>query len=183
MSINTRPMTADEFLMMPDDGMLHELIRGEVTTMPLPGGRHGKIALKIGRRVGDFVEKHDLGETFAAETGFLIERNPDTVRGPDVSFVRQERLAEITNPDKHVPFAPDLAVEVVSPSDRPAEVAEKVEAWLATGARQVWVVDPRNRTVTIHVAGLAERTLTAEDTLEGGEILPGFTCKVSDFFD
>jgi len=183
MSINTRPMTADEFIMMPDDGMLHELIRGEVTTMPLPGGRHGKIALKIGRRVGDFVENHGLGETFAAETGFLIERNPDTVRGPDVSFVRQERLAEITNPDKHVPFAPDLAVEVVSPSDRPAEVAEKVEAWLATGARMVWVVEPRNRTVTIHVAGLQDRTLAAADTLLGGEILPGFTCKVSEFFD
>jgi len=100
-----------------------------------------------------------------------------------VSFVRKERLVEITNPEKHVPFAPDLAVEVVSPGDRPAEVAEKVETWLATGTRTVWVAEPRNRTVTIHVAGLENRTLTAEETLEGGEILPGFTCKVSDFFD
>ncbi len=183
MSVNTRTMTADEFLNMPDDGMLHELIRGEVTTMPLPGGRHGEIALEIGRLIGNHVKAHRLGKTYAAETGFLIERGPDTVRGPDVSFVRQERLVEITNPDKHVPFAPDLAVEVVSPSDRSAEVAEKVEAWLATGARMVWVVEPRYRTMTIHVAGLENRTLTAEDTLQGGEILPGFTCKVSDFFD
>ena len=183
MSVNTRPMTADEFLMMPDDGMLHELIRGEVTTMPLPGGRHGEIALEIGRLIGNHVKAHRLGKTYAAETGFLIERGPDTVRGPDVSFVRKERLVEITHPEKHVPFAPDLAVEVVSPGDRPAEVAEKVETWLATGARMVWVAEPRNRTVTIHVAGLENRTLTAEETLEGGEILPGFTCKVSDFFD
>jgi len=176
-------MTADEFFMMPDDGMLHELIRGEVTTIPLPGGRHGEIALEIGRLIGNHVKARRLGKAYAAETGFLIERGPDTVRGPDVSFVRKERLVEITNPDKHVPFAPDLAVEVVSPGDRPAEVAEKVETWLATGARMVWVAEPRNRTVTIHVAGLENRTLTAEETLEGGEILPGFTCKVSDFFD
>jgi Uma2 family endonuclease len=176
-------MTADEFFMMPDDGMLHELIRGEVTTIPLPGGRHGEIALEIGRLIGNHVKARRLGKAYAAETGFLIERGPDTVRGPDVSFVRKERLVEITNPEKHVPFAPDLAVEVVSPGDRPAEVAEKVETWLATGARMVWVAEPRNRTVTIHVAGLENRTLTAEETLEGGEILPGFTCKVSDFFD
>ena len=119
MSVNTRPMTADEFLMMPDDGMLHELIRGEVTTMPLPGGRHGEIALEIGRLIGNHVKARRLGKTYAAETGFLIERGPDTVRGPDVSFVRKERLVEITHPEKHVPFAPDLAVEVVSPG-RPA---------------------------------------------------------------
>ena len=101
------------------------------------------------------------------------------VQGDQLAQQRQvEEPAEVV-----VPFAPDLAVEVVSPSDRPAEVAEKVETWLATGARMVWVAEPRNRTVTIHVAGLENRTLTAEETLEGGEILPGFTCKVSDFFD
>ena len=83
--------------------------------MPLPGGRHGKIALKIGRLVGNYVEAQHLGETYAAETGFLISRDPDTVRGADVAFVRKSRLSLITNPDKHVPFAPDLAVEVRIP--------------------------------------------------------------------
>src|SRR5271170_7589377 len=112
MSTQTRLMTADEFLELPDDGLLHELIRGEVVTMSLPGGLHGKITLKIGRLVGNHVEDHGLGDTFAAETGFLIERDPDTVRGADVAFVRAERLPGITNPDKHIPFAPDLAVEV-----------------------------------------------------------------------
>src|ERR1700678_333589 len=102
MSTQTRLMTADEFLEMPDDGLLHELVRGEVVMMSLPGGRHGKITLRIGRLVGNYVENWHLGEAFAAETGFLIERDPDTVRGPDVAFVRAERLLEITEPDKYV---------------------------------------------------------------------------------
>jgi Uma2 family endonuclease len=182
MSTKTRPMTADEFLMMPDDGFLHELIRGEVTTMSLPGGRHGKIALEIGRLLSNHVKAHGLGDTYAAETGFLIERDPDTVRGADVAFVRRERLSEITNPDKHVPFAPDLAVEVVSPSDRLDEVSEKAEVWLLAGARMVWLVDPKTRTVTVHRQGIEPRTLAVDETLDGGEIVPGFSCRVGEFF-
>jgi Uma2 family endonuclease len=183
MSTNTRLMTADEFLMMPDDGFLHELIRGEVTTMPLPGGRHGKIALKIGRTLGNFVETHALGETYAAKTGFLIERDPDTVRGADVAFVRSERLSEINHPDKHIPFAPDLAVEVVSPTDRRVDVLEKTEAWLTSGARMVWVVDSKSRTITVHRPGIEPVTLTADQTLDGSDVVPGFSCRVADCFD
>ncbi len=119
MSTTTRPITADEFLLMPDNHMRNELIRGEVKSMTLPGGRHGKIGSKILRLLGNHVEANGLGDTFNAETGFLIERNPDTVRGADVAFVRRERLDQITNWDKHIPFAPDLAIEVVSPSDSP----------------------------------------------------------------
>src|ERR1700722_1321069 len=107
MSTQTRLMTTDEFLEMPDDGLLHELIRGEVVTMSLPGGVHGLVALEIARLIGNHVDDRLLGEAFAAETGFLIERDPDTVRGPDVAFVRAERLPEITDFDKYVPFAPD----------------------------------------------------------------------------
>jgi Uma2 family endonuclease len=176
-------MTALEFLMMPDDGMLHELIRGEVTTMPLPGGRHGKIAAEIGRLLANHAKAHRLGRVYAAAPGFLIERDPDSVRGPDVSFLRQEGLAEITNPERHVPLAPDLAVEVLSPNDRPAEVAEKVAAWLSAGTRVVWVVDPGERTVTLQVGDRPQRTLEAGDNLDGGDCLPGFTCAVADFFD
>ncbi len=183
MSTKTRPMTALEFLAMPDDGMLHELIRGEVTTMPLPGGQHGAIAAEIGRLLANHVKAQRLGKIYAAETGFLIERDPDTVRGPDVSFVRQERLAEITDPERHVPFAPDLAVEVLSPSDRPAEVAEKVAAWLSAGTRVVWVVDPGDRTVTVYADDRPHRTLGAGDILDGGDCLPGFACAVAEFFD
>jgi Uma2 family endonuclease len=183
MSTKTRLMTADEFLMIPDDGLLHELIRGEVTTMPLPGGRHGKIALEIGRMLGNFVETHALGETYAAETGFLIERDPDTVRGADVAFVRKERLPEIVDPDKHVPFAPDLAVELVSPTDRRVDVLEKIEAWLTPGARMVWVGDPKSPTITVHRQGTEPVTLTVDQTIDGSDVVPGFSCRVADCFD
>ncbi len=182
MSTKTRQMTADEFLELPDDGLLHELVRGEVVTMSLAGGLHGKVTLKIGRLIGNHVEDHRLGDTFAAETGFLIERDPDTVRGPDVAFVRIERLSKIINPDKHVPFAPDLAVEVLSPNDRPDSVEEKVQMWLAAGSNAVWTVDPMEKTVTVHRAGVEPVVLTENQIIEGGDVLPGFACRAALFF-
>ena len=99
-----------------------------------------------------------------------------------MAFVRAERLAEITNADKHVPFAPDLAVEVLSPNDRSDEVEEKVQEWLAAGSRAVWTVDPKARTVTVYRPGAEPVTLTEDQKLEGGEVLPGFACLVADFF-
>jgi Uma2 family endonuclease len=182
MSTQTRLMTADEFLEMPDDGFLHELIRGEVVTMSLPGGEHGEVAGEIFRLIANHVRSTKLGKTYAAETGFLIERDPDTVRGPDVAFVRADRLPAIKNPEKHVPFAPDLAVEVLSPNDRPDDVEEKVQEWLAAGSLAVWSVDPRKKTVTVHRPGADPITLTEDQDLDGGEILPGFVCRIYLFF-
>ncbi|MFI5459287.1 MAG: Uma2 family endonuclease [Isosphaerales bacterium] len=182
MSVTTRPITADEFLQWPDDGFRHELIRGEVITMSLPGGRHGQIAGEIYWLITNRVKAAKLGRTYAAETGFLIERGPDTVRGADMAFVRSERLSLIKDPDKHVPFAPDLAVEVISPNDESDEVEEKVQAWRTAGTRAVWTVDPKARTVTIHRPGAEPITLTEHQKIEGGEVLPGFECRVGDFF-
>ncbi len=182
MSTATRPMTADEFLAMPDDGMRHELVRGEVKTMSLPGGRHGKVAAKILRLIGNHVEAESLGDYFTAATGFLIERDPDTVRGADASFVRRERLAAIADFTKHIPLAPDLAVEVRSPGDRPAEIAEKIREWLAAGTFLLWDVDPETRTIFIHRPGAVPITLAELDILDGGEVLPGFRCRVGDLF-
>jgi Uma2 family endonuclease len=182
MSTQTRLMTADEFLVMPDDGLLHELIRGEVVTMSLPGGEHGEVAGEIFWQITNHVKTARLGKTYAAETGFIIERDPDTVRGPDVAFVRAERLPEITDPAKYVPFAPDLAVEVLSPNDRPDEVEAKVQEWLAAGSMAVWTVDPGKKTVTVHRPGADPITLTEDQDLDGGEILPGFVCRIALFF-
>jgi Uma2 family endonuclease len=182
MSTKTRLMTADEFLELPDDGLLHELIRGEVVTMSLPGGEHGEVAGEIFRLIANHVKSTKLGKTYAAETGFLIERDPDTVRGADAAFVRAERIPEITNPRKHVPFAPDLAVEVLSPNDRADQVDEKVQEWLAAGSRAVWIVDPMARTVTIHRPGATPVALTENQVIDGGEVLPGFVCRVALFF-
>lgn len=183
MSLKTRPMSADEFLALPDDGLRHELIRGEVLTMPLPGGRHGAIAMEIAWQLNSHVKLRGLGRIYAAETGFLIERNPDTVRGADVAFVRSERLPLIVQPDKHVPFAPDLAVEVVSPSDRPAEIRDKVRAWLAAGAHAVWVVAVKDRSVTVHRPGADPLTLGPDDAIDGEDVLPGFRSPVRTLFD
>jgi Uma2 family endonuclease len=182
MSTQTRLITADEFLEWPDEpGFRQELIRGEVVTMSLPGGRHGKVSGKILRLLGNHVEAAGLGDTYT-ETGFIVERDPDTVKGPDVSFVRRERLAAIANPEKYIPFAPDLAVEVRSPNDRDDEVQEKVQLWVRAGCLMVWTVDPESRTVTIHRPGTEPVTLGENDTIRGDDVVPGFECRVGDFF-
>jgi Uma2 family endonuclease len=182
MSTQTRLITADEFLEWPDEpGMRQELIRGEVVTMSLPGGRHGKTAGKILRLIGNYVEAEQLGDTYA-EIGFIVEHDPDTVKGPDVSFVRAERLAAITHPEKHIPFAPDLAVEVISPNDRDDEIEEKIQLWLKAGSLLVWSVDPEGRTVVVYCPGAEPVTLREDQQIDGGDVIPGFRCRVADFF-
>lgn len=182
MSTQTRLMTADEFLELPDDGLRHELVRGEVVTMSLPGGEHGEVAGEFFRRIANHAKPAKLGKTYAAETGFLIERDPDTVRGADVGFVSTERLGAITNPRKHIPFAPDLVVEVLSPNDRTEAVEDKVQEWLTAGSKAVWVADPINRSVTVFRLGAAPVTLTENQEIGAEDILPGFRCRVADFF-
>ena len=182
MATATRFMTADEFFMMPNDGQLHDLIDGEVRTMSHPGGLHGEVAGEAFRLLSNHVKAHGLGRMYAAETGFLIRRDPDTVRAPDVGFVRRERLAEIVDRRKYVPFGPDLAVEVESPNDRPGEVAEKTRDWLAAGTRLVWNIDPESRTATVHRPDAPAIALTEDDFLDGEDVVPGFRCRIADLF-
>src|SRR5262245_48530121 len=135
MTLTGKRMTADELWALPDDGMRHELIYGELTTMS-PGGReHGWVALNIGASLRQHVRALGLGRTYAAETGFLLARDPDLLRAPDAAFVRKERLAAEDQSTGYFVGAPDLAVEVVSPNDRPVEIDEKVATWLAYGTR------------------------------------------------
>ena len=147
--------------------------------MMLPaGGRHGQLAMRLGRELANFVVEQDLGTVVAAETGFLLAHDPDTVRAPDVAFLRAGR--EVA--DGFIDGAPDLAVEVLSPGDRPGYVREKVVEWLETGAEAVWVVDPRARTVTVHEQARGLRVLEETDTLDGGGVLPGFTLDLRELF-
>ncbi|MEW4570071.1 Uma2 family endonuclease [Tautonia sp. JC769] len=183
MSTRTRPMTSDELLRFDDPSVRVELDRGGLIAMPLPGGRHGRIGSKILRRVGNFVEDHRLGETYTAETGFLLQRDPDTVRGADVAFVSRARLEPLGDPEGHLPLAPDLVVEIVSPSDRPGRIASKLTEWLDVGARMVWWVYPDRREVVEHRPGLAPRAITAAEDLDGGDVLPGFRVRLADLFD
>ena len=172
-------MTADELLTMPHNGYRFELIKGELHQMPPAGSQHGRIALKIGWRLAQYVEENGLGETYAAETGFIIDTAPDTVRAPDASFVAKERAGAL-DAEGFFPGAPDLAIEVVSPNDRPVEVEKKALDWLHAGTRMVIVLDPRNRTATLY-RGLDEvQTLTRADTIDGGDVVPGWTLPLAD---
>ena len=182
MSTVTRIATADELLHMPDDGYRYDLIEGELRRMSPPGSVHGYVAMELSLRLGEHVRCNELGNVFAAETGFRIGRDPDTVLAPDVSFVRKERLAVTGIPDEFYPEAPALVVEVVSPGDTAEEVDDKMRRWLAAGVEMGWVVYPRGRTVTVY-RGLDDiRVLTEDDTLDGGAVVPGFRCRVGELF-
>jgi Uma2 family endonuclease len=177
---STKPITADELLKMGDIGRC-ELIYGELVMMSPAGFGHGEIAMRIGRFLGNFVEEHDLGVVLAAETGFHVERDPDLVRAPDASFVRNDRLPK-AGWTKFFPGVPDLAVEVISPDDTKREIAEKVNMWLAHGAKSCWVADPTAMTLTIHRAGQKIIRLTTRDKITDEPALPGFILPASKIF-
>jgi Uma2 family endonuclease len=179
MTVDARLMTAEDLLEMPDDGMLHELVNGELLTMTPAKAAHGKIGMAIAFRLAHYVDEHRLGATFTSDTGFVLSRNPDTVRTPDASFVRAERNRF---EDEFFPGAPDLAVEVISPNDRYTEVAEKVGEYLAAGSQMVVVVDPRTRTATVHTPAGIHR-LSIDETLDGGDVVPGWRLSLRDIFE
>jgi Uma2 family endonuclease len=181
-TVTQKLITAEEFFGMPSppDGSQQELVRGVIVTMPPPGGRHGACCLKVGRRIGNYVEEKALGTATSNDTGFVSERDPDTVRGPDLSFWSRDRLPEL--PEGYVEIPPDLAVEVVSPSDHYSRVQNKVRHYLSRGVRMVWVVDPEDRSVTVYRPPLQATILEEAATLSGEDILPGFSCRVGDLF-
>jgi len=149
--------------------------------MSAAGKWHGAVAMRIGTRLFLFVEDHDLGMVFAAETGFVLARNPDTVLAADVSFVRKERLTDITARgffEGH----PDLAVEVLSPDDTKAKVREKAACWLEHGTRLLWTVDPRTQRATVHHPQRAARVLDVGDVLDGEDVLPGLRLPLADLW-
>jgi Uma2 family endonuclease len=181
MAIKRKLLTAEEFYELPDDGTWQELVSGEVRTSPPPGGPHGEIAMRVGIRVGAFVEQHELGRVFG-ESGWVLTRGPDTVRAPDFAFVTAGRIPPGPMRDGYPDLVPDLAVEVLSPSDRPGEVREKLQQWLDAGVRLIWVLDPRRRTVTVYRPGQPPRSLGSGDTVAGEDVVPGFSCPVADLF-
>jgi Uma2 family endonuclease len=176
-------VTADELLAMPKDGYRYALVKGELIRMSPTGHEHGIVALHIAAALHDYVRAKNLGATYAAETGFLIAQNPDTVRAPDAAFVRRQRMEAAGTVRSFWIGAPDLAVEVVSPGDTVREVEEKVTQWMEAGALMVWVISPRLRTVTIYRSLNDIDTLTEKDLLDGGKVIPGFQIAVADLFD
>jgi Uma2 family endonuclease len=181
MSQHTQVTSADELFAMPDDGRRYELVQGELRMMLPAGGRHGRIALKLARRLGDYVEQLDLGETFAAETGFLLTQDPDTVRAPDVAFVSHARLRGLADHPGYLPLAPDVVAEVVSPSDSSSDVEEKALGWLSAGVAVVLVVDPQTKTIRDYRSA-QEIRVYAEGNIELGEVISGYRLDVSELF-
>lgn len=175
-------MTVADLYRLPDASGRFALVDGELLRMTPAGFRHGAITVNVTVALAAHVRMHRLGVVCAAETGFVLARNPDTVLAPDAAFVRRARIPPAGEPASFWEGAPDLAVEVLSPGDGRRQVARKVAAWLDAGTLAVWVVDPRDRSVTIHEHGRRSRRLTAADTLDGAPLLPDFGLPVVEIF-
>ncbi|MFV2068607.1 MAG: Uma2 family endonuclease [Pirellulales bacterium] len=178
----TLPITAAELAQVRGDGRRCELVDGVLRMMSPSGWRHGEAVGNLHGLLWQHIRARRLGKLFGAETGFLLTRNPDTVRAPDVAFVATESFPKDEPEGAFWPGAPDLAVEVVSPSDRASDVKEKIQAWIDAGARAVWVVEPGLRSVTVH-RSTGDRTSHVEnDELVSDDVVPGFRCTVAEIF-
>ena len=182
MTVLTQSTTAEELLRIPDDGFRYELVRGELSKMVLAGNTHGEIAALLTGSLVHHVTTHQLGDVYAAETGFKISSDPDTVRAPDVAFIQQQRLQKIGPVEGYWPGAPDLVAEVVSPHDRYTDVEEKVSDWLNAGTRIVIVINPRQRTVAVHRLHSDVHILSADEMIDGADVVPGWSLKVGSLF-
>ena len=178
---STRLYTAKEFESLPLKER-YELIRGELYRMPNNSSEHGRRTSRLTWRVAGFVEENNLGDTFAAETRFTIESDPDTVLGPDFSFVANGRVSEYPETG-YLRLTPDLILEARSPSETRRGYADKISHWLSAGAKVVWALDPKAKTLTIHRKGHNPVVLAEADTLTCEELLPGFSLALSIVFE
>jgi Uma2 family endonuclease len=182
-TVDVKLMTADELLQLPRGAGRYELVRGELRSMSPAGFAHGTVTADLVTRLTTFVRERDLGITCAADTGFLLHRGPDTVRAPDVAFITAARLAATPSSlEGFFPGAPDLALEVVSPSDRYTEVEEKVAEWLDAGTRIVAVFDPRRKTARVYRPDAPAISLGVADTLTLPDLLPGWSLVLNEIF-
>ena len=176
-------LTAEEFLVLPEpnDGSKLELVRGKVVTMTGPGVEHGEVQVNVAFAIKLCLNQNRIGRVMT-ERRIITERKPDTVRGPDVSYYSKERLQLDQRVVGIHTEVPDLCVEIVSPSNTKKELRAKIKEYFFAGVRMVWIVDPEYRSVEVLRAPDEGRTLYDDATFDGGDVLPGFACKVSDLF-
>jgi Uma2 family endonuclease len=175
-----RRMTISEFERLPEsDEFQYELSRGVLVREPRPGRPHGTAVMLMGKYLVDYALEH--GGVVTTETGFVLEEGPDTLRGPDVAYMRADP-APYGKPAGFIRGAPDLAVEVISPANTWVDIQEKVQQYFGAGCRLVWIVQPKTRSVLVHSSPDESRTLREHDTLDGADVLPGFALPVADLF-
>jgi Uma2 family endonuclease len=177
----TKPVTAEEFLRVAHGDQMLELVRGEVIEVTGASFESSQIGVWIASLLATYVRPRGLGTLLGADGGFVLARRPDTVRIPDAGFVSQERTRH-AHPHRFFPGAPDLAVEVLSPSDRPTEAHEKCLEYLAAGAKLVWLVFPETRRIHVYRSPEGIEVLTEEDMLTAEPVIPGFSCPVAEVF-
>jgi Uma2 family endonuclease len=173
--------SAEDLWNLPDDGMRHELVEGQLRTMTPAGAEHGRVSMTAGRLLSVHVHATGTGVAFGAETGFVLASDPDTVRAPDAAFVSKARADAVGRTVEFWPGPPDFAVEVVSPGDSFSEVESKAVGWVAAGATAILVLDPARGTATVYRAGDDIRTFTNSE-LDLSDAVPGWRVAVSDFF-
>jgi Uma2 family endonuclease len=182
MTTAARLMTAEELWQMPSDDQRHELVKGELHTMAPAGFNHGVVINRLAFLLTRHVDTNALGLVTGAETGFLLSRNPDTVRAPNIGFVSKQRVQSAGRTEKFWNGPPDLAVEILSPSDTLEMSESKVDDYLSGGTPLVWVANPRRRTVTTYRAARNPQLLAENQNLEGEEVVPGFSVPVAEIF-
>lgn len=180
MSTTTHLMTADELIKLPRDKYRYELVKGELLTMSPSGAEHGAVTVNLTAPLATYVKAHKLGIVFGAKTGFKLESDPDTVLAPDIGFITRDRIGAL--PKSYLEIAPDLAVEVISPSERKSKVAKKTLQWLSFGVRSVWLVRPENRTVET-VSHDGKKMCFCETDVLSDAVVPGFQILVHEIFE
>ena len=175
-------LTADDLLELYGKGVKGELIRGAFCETVSASGKHGEIAGNFIIGLGVFVKPRKLGRIFGSDAGVRLERNPDTVREPDVGFISAAKMPPEMEANSYYEVVPDLVVEIVSPGDTRREVFDKAQMWLRFGVSLVWVADPETRTVDVYCLDAPSITLSESGSLDGAPVLPGFTLPVREVF-
>ena len=178
----TRLLSVEDLEQMGSEGEALELYDGVPREHTGMSWQHGRLGVRISSPLYFYVASHALGEVFTSDTLFTLARHPDTVVRPDVSFVRSDRRPPEDEWDRIARIPPDLAVEVVSPTDRPVDIMDKIERYQAAGVPLLWLVEPGRRTVTVYTLGQDPHTLREADILHGGDVIPGFTLPIAEIF-
>jgi Uma2 family endonuclease len=183
MATVTEPLTAEQFMKLPYNGQIQELVRGRIVEMPPPKFLHGVVCGNIYFLIRSHVQSHRLGRVLANDSGLITERNPDTVRGPDIAYYSFQRVPHGQEPAGYSDVAPELVFEVLSPDDRWPRLQTKIAEYLAAGVKMVCVADPASEAVTVYREDSAPHTLTADDTLHLDYVLAGLSIPVGRFFE